>query len=71
MPKTVALHLNKPSKGENNHVNLTVRQDSISLHTSFKGVHGGEQLEDALRTALLFVVQHNHLLAEVQRRANR
>lgn len=70
MPKTVALHLNKPSKGGGNpYINLTVREDSISVYTDYKGPRGGEQLEEALRAALLYVVQHNKIVAAAERRA--
>lgn len=70
MPKMVALHLNKPSKGTGNpYINLTVREDNLSVYTNYRGARGGEQLEEALRTALLFVVQHNKIVAAAERRA--
>lgn len=71
MPKMVALHLNKPSKGASNpYINLTVREDSLSVYTNYSA-RGGEKLEEALRTALLFVVQHNKIVAAAERRASK
>ncbi len=72
MPKTVALHLNKAQKNENSRfINLIIRSDSISLATDYTTQQNSQQLEEALREALLKVVEHNKLLAAQQRRQMR
>lgn len=74
MSKNISLHLGKPSPASQHHeanfIRFTVNGNKISVSTDYRNQEGA-LIEDALRAALLHVVEYNKMVEHAERRKGR